>query len=316
VILPVPWEVTVSYGAGTAAAPEAILEASKQVDLFEPDFPGGWKVGIAMTSMPKGLKQKSAQLRRKAVRYIGLLGSGKDPTKNVSMKKMQKEINAGCKEMIRLVHASAQKLLEDGKLIALLGGDHSTPLGLIQAVGERYGNFGILHIDAHADLREAYEGFTYSHASIMYNVLKEVPSVSKIVQVGIRDFCDEELAIIEKSNGRVVPWFDRDIRQRMFNGKALMDIQTEIISQLPQQVHVSFDIDGLDPALCPHTGTPVPGGLGFEEATNLLRLLADSGRTIISCDLNEVSPRIDEWDANVGSRILYRMVNMMAKSNG
>jgi agmatinase len=316
VIVPVPWEVTVSYGGGTADGPEAVFDASMQVDLYDPFLPNAWKIGIAMEAVPKTLRRKSDAMRKQAERYIDLLASGKNPEKNPVMKNIRKKVNAACTEMIEHVRSTTAGHLAKGKLVGLVGGDHSTPLGFIKALAEQHTDFGILQMDAHADLRDAYEGFTYSHASIMFNVLKEVPAVKKLVQAGIRDYCEDEVNVIRQSNGRVVTYFDKEIKHALYNGKSVRALHTEIVNELPKKVYISFDIDGLDPKLCPNTGTPVPGGFEFEEALHLLQIIVESGRTIIGFDVNEVSPREDEWDANVGSRLLYRMINMMAKSNG
>ena len=133
---------------------------------------------------------------------------------------------------------------------------------LRKAIAEKFGDFGILQIDAHCDLREAYEGFVYSHASIMYNALEEIPAITRLVQVGIRDYCEEEWEYIRQSNGRIVTYFDKDIKERQYEGDNWKAIADEIIQQLPEKVYLSFDIDGLDPKLCPNTGTPVQGGPG------------------------------------------------------
>ena len=316
VVVPVPWEVTVSYGGGTVNGPEKIFEASMQVDLYDPYLENAWKLGIAMDALPRPLKTKSNRLRKKAEHYIDLLSSGKDPARHAPMKAMQDEINAACVDMIQQVRSTTTKHLDAGKMVAMIGGDHSTPLGFVQALAGKHSEFGILQIDAHADLRDAYEGFTYSHASIMFNVLKEVPAVKKLVQVGIRDYCEDEVQVIEQSKNRVVTYFDKDLKHAYFNGKTRNAMHVEIVQQLPKHVYISFDIDGLDPKLCPNTGTPVPGGFEFEEALHLLQTVAESGRKIIGFDINEVSPREDEWDANVGARLLYRMINIMARSNG
>ena len=197
-----------------------------------------------------------------------------------------------------------------------MGGDHSTPLGLIRALAKKHQDFGILHIDAHCDLRDAYEGFTYSHASIMHNALK-LSEVSKLTQVGIRDYSIDERATVEQSNGRIQTFFDADLKDREYRGESWHATTEAIVKTLPQNVHVSFDIDGLDPALCPHTGTPVPGGLQYNKATYLLHAVAESGRKIIGFDVNEVAPGTDsEFDANVGMRILWELSLWAAKSNG
>ena len=207
-------------------------------------------------------------------------------------------------------------VLNQQKTVGLVGGDHSTPLGMMQALSEKFGEFAILQIDAHADLRIAYEGFEHSHASIMYNALK-IKEVQKLVQVGIRDYCEEELNIIENSNGRVKTFFDRDIKYAQYNGDSWDRIVNRIVNELPNQIYLSFDIDGLDPKLCPNTGTPVAGGFETEQVLFLLEKIVKSGRKIIAFDLNEVSPGVgNDWDANVAARLLYRICNLVAYSQG
>jgi agmatinase len=311
VIVPVPWEVTVSYHTGTAKGPQAIFDASSQVDLAVKDIPDAWKLGICMLPVPENLIEESARLRELASKHILAVESGEkfDANNPVTVK-----VNEECENLNVYVKSTVQKWLKAGKMVALLGGDHSTPLGFIRALAEKYNRFGILQIDAHADLRKAYEGFTYSHASIMYNALK-LPSVGRLVQVGIRDYCDEELEIMQRAAARVVTYFDQDIKEQLFEGKSWSSLCDHIINNLPQEVYISFDIDGLNPKLCPNTGTPVAGGLEFEQVIYLIKKLVKSGRKIIGFDLNEVAPGNDEWDANVGARLLYQLCNWMGVSN-
>jgi len=313
VVIPVPWEVTVSYGGGTLRGPEAIFEASRQVDLYDPYLPDAWKLGVAMDKIPGKLKRQSQSLRKKAEYYISKLEEGADPDRSKKMLETRRVIDAACAGMVSHVESATSRHLQKGKMVALIGGDHSTPLGFLQALTKKYASYGILQIDAHADLRNAYEGFTYSHASIMYNALN-IKQINKLVQVGIRDYCEEEVEMVRAAQGRVKTYFDRDLKCAGFKGKSTSALHAEIVKNLPKMVYVSFDIDGLDPKLCPNTGTPVPGGFEFEEAVHLVQAVADSGRTIIGLDVNEVSPREDEWDANVGARLLFRMINIMAKS--
>jgi agmatinase len=136
-----------------------------------------------------------------------------------------------------------------------------------------------------------------------------------LVQVGIRDYCEEELDYINNSNGRVKTYFDRDIKNRMFEGETWKQVVDDIVNQLPQHVFISFDIDGLDPKLCPHTGTPVQGGFETEQVFYLLKKVFDSGRKIIGFDLNEVGVSNNEWDENVGARVLYKLCNLLTASN-
>ncbi len=315
VLLPVPWEVTVSYSNGTARGPEQIFKASFQVDLLDPDVKDGWKKGFFMREPDKHLLLRSDYLRKEAELYIKFLTEGGEINENQFLKKTLVDVNTGTKVMNEWVYNQTLALLNKGKLVGLVGGDHSTPLGYFKAIGEKKGDFGILQIDAHCDLRDSYEGFKYSHASIMYNALNEVPQLQKLVQVGIRDYCEEELDYIAASNGRVVTFFDKNIKERQFEGETWRNICDSIIETLPQQVYISFDIDGLDPKLCPHTGTPVPGGFEAEQIFYLFKRLVASGRKLIGFDLNEVSTSHDEWDANVGARILFKLCNLLVSCN-
>ena len=209
VILPVPWEVTVTFGSGTARSAEQIMRASLQVDLFDPDFPEGWKAGFYMRETDQKVLLKSDYLRKEAELYIDYISKGDAVENNQFMTRALKEVNEGSYFLNHWVYQQTKALLDKGKLVALLGGDHSTPLGLYKAIGEKFGTFGILQIDAHCDLRESYEGFVYSHASIMYNALKEVPQLQKLVQVGIRDYSQGEDEFIVEHSDKVTTYFDQ-----------------------------------------------------------------------------------------------------------
>ncbi|MEP7164150.1 MAG: agmatinase family protein [Ferruginibacter sp.] len=315
IILPISWEVTVSYNAGTARAPEHIFKASLQVDLFDPESRDTWRQGIFMREPNKKILTKSDYLRKEAELYINYISQGEVVAENKFMCKTLKEINEGALFLNDWVYQQTKELMDAGKLVALLGGDHSTPFGYFKAVADKYEDFGILQIDAHCDLRQAYEGFNYSHASIMYNALEQIPQLKKLVQVGVRDFCEEELDYISNSNGRVVTYFDKLIKERQYEGESWKSIVDDIVGNLPQNVFISFDIDGLDPKLCPHTGTPVQGGFEVEQIFFLLKKLVQSGRKIIGFDLNEVGVSHDEWDENVGARVLYRLCNLFIAAN-
>lgn len=314
VLLPVPWEVTVSYRSGTARGPENIFTASLQIDLYDADVPDAWRKGYFMLPEDKNIRKKSNYLRQCAELIISCLSEGGDLTCNDQLKDKLREVNHGTLMLRDWVYEMTRNLLKEGKLVGLVGGDHSTPLGLIKALSEVHSDFGILQIDAHADLRNAYEGFTYSHASIMYNVLNEVPAMSKLVQVGIRDYCDEELDIIKANPERIHTFFDRDIKERQYEGETWKMICDDIVSALPGKVYISFDIDGLDPKLCPDTGTPVPGGFEMDQIFYLFKRLHASGKKIIGFDLNEVScgeHATDGIDAIIGARVLYKMCNYL-----
>ncbi len=307
VLIPVPFEATTSYGGGTASGPKAIFEASKQVDLFDLDTGRPYEVGIAMLDESAEVRAWNVEARALAAPVIAAAGVGDHA-------QALEGVNGRCEKMNAWVYSATKRLLAEGKRVGLLGGDHSTPFGCIQAHAEKYPGMGVLHLDAHADLRDAYEGFTWSHASIMFNVVKKIPQVKKLVQVGIRDFGEAEFDLIEASDGRIETFFDANLARSKLGGMAWGELVDNIISVLPKQIYLSWDIDGLDPTLCPHTGTPVPGGLSFHEAVALLEGIERSGKKIVGFDLNEVAPGDDEWDGNVAARLLYKMIGWMLKT--
>lgn len=314
ILIPIPWEATVSYGGGTSKGPDAIFEASSQVDLLHPEFKDLWKVGISLEKGSNDLAKQSKALKKNVSKIIDALEKGKDISRDAKMMAQLDAVNEGSAVMINEVYRQTSSWLKKGKLVGLVGGDHSTPLGFFKALADKYPSYGILQIDAHMDLRNSFEGFTYSHASIMFNAL-EISQISKLVQVGIRDFCAEENEYVKKSKSRVEVFSYAEVSKNKFEGMSWKKQCEQIIAALPQNVHISFDIDGLDPKLCPNTGTPVPGGFEFHEITYLLSELAKSKKKIISFDLNEVSPGKDDWDGNVGARMLFHLCGVLAKSN-
>jgi agmatinase len=311
VLIPVPFEATTSYGGGTVDGPAAILEGSKQVDLFDLDTGRPYEKGIAMLDEPAQVRAWNDEARALAVPIIEAAGVDADPAALA-------KINALSEKMNDWVYATTKHWLSKGKIAAVVGGDHSTPFGCIKAYAEKYPELGVLHLDAHADLRDAYEGFTWSHASIMFNVLQHIPNVKKLVQVGIRDFGEAEYEIIRDSEDRVHTFFDARLSRARLDGMPWREQVDSIVAELPLHVYLSWDIDGLEPTLCPNTGTPVPGGLSFQQAVALLEGVCRAGKKIVGFDLNEVSPGSEgsEWDGNVGARLLYKMIGWTLMSHG
>ena len=313
VLISAPWDVTVSYGAGTACGPDAIIEASTQLDFYEPLAPDFWRRGIATADVDYTLQEQSQRLRSDAERVIDHLEGGGTLEEDGVVRRLRR-VNEGCRAMNANIEAQAAHWLERGRIVGLVGGDHSTPYGLLRALGRRHASFGILHVDAHRDLRRAYEGFEYSHASIMYNVLRDVPQVNRLVQVAVRDFSAGEAALAA-SDERIVSFEDLELAGGRFRGETWEAQCRRIVGTLPDDVYVSFDIDGLSFDNCPHTGTPVCGGLSFNEAVWLLRTLVDSGRRIIGFDVVEVCPAPGErLDAITGARILWKLCSLTLKS--
>ena len=315
IILPVPWEVTVSFGSGTARSAEQVFKASLQVDLFDRDIPDSWKEGFYLKDSDKKILLKSDYLRKEAELYIDYISRGEEVGDNQFMCKTLKEVNEGGVLLNNWVYQQTKALLDNDKLVGLLGGDHSVPLGFMKALSEKHSEFGILQIDAHCDLRDRYEGFTYSHASIMYNALNEISQLQKLVQVGIRDYSQGEWEFLSNNKSRVAAYLDKDIRIRQYEGETFKEIVHEIVGQLPEKVYISFDIDGLDPKLCPNTGTPVQGGFETEQVFYLFDAVYKAGKKIIGFDLCEVSTSETGWDANVGARILFKLCNLLVASN-
>lgn len=311
IVFGIPWEVTVSYNAGTAAGAQRVLEASRQLDLYDFDYPDGWKHGIFMCEIPANIQEKNEILRQGATRIIEYMEQGENVEDDPDLSLVRQNINRECKAVNQWLFEQAKTAMKQGKKVAVIGGDHSVPLGYMQALAESYSNFGILHIDAHADLRDAYEGFEFSHASIMFNALK-LSQLSKLVQVGIRDVSLDEVNLVRQSGGRVSSYYDSQLKQKLYAGISWLEICQQIVAELPQQVYISFDVDGLDPKLCPNTGTPVPGGLELEQTFCLFRELVNSGREIIGFDVCEVGDA--EWDGNVGARTVYKLCNLMSLS--
>ncbi|MDR2292951.1 MAG: agmatinase family protein [Prevotellaceae bacterium] len=318
VLIAVPWDVTTSYRSGTAKAPVRIIEASSQIDLYDVDVKDAWKIKTGTHPYNEEIFIESTELRKKAEKIIAHLENGGN-VKDISIANKLSSINKASEKLNKWIYERAEIYYKEKKITGIVGGDHSVSFGLIKLLSEKYDNLGILHIDAHADLRHAYEGFEYSHASIMYNVITKCKNISKLVQVGIRDFCNAEAELIANSD-KISAYTDFYISEQLFGGEQTWkSLCNNIVNELPENVYISFDIDGLSPDLCPNTGTPVPGGLSFQQAHYLLLMLAKSGKRIVGFDVCEVAPNPDndndEYDANTGARILYKICCLAHLSN-
>ena len=322
VILPAPWDVTVSYGEGTRFGPQQVLDASLQLDLVNPLREDAEQVKIANMPVDITTLEFAEKLRAKAKTIIEFYEDGGKIEASAEMQKLLEEVNHGCARFHSIIEEEASKLLKSGKKVVLLGGDHSTPLGMMKACVKQLvagDSFDILHLDAHADLRIAFEGFKHSHASIMYNALQELP-IGKLVQVGIRDLCPQERDLIA-SDSRIECFYDWKLKSDLLGGESWKKQVEKILSHLGDKVYLSFDIDGLDPKYCPNTGTPVPGGMSYDQWSYLFTELLKSDKKIIGADLVEVSNPFtgdaeaspSEWDANVGARILFQICLGLSK---
>jgi len=315
VIIPIPWDATASYGKGTSEGPQVILDASTQLDFYHPKLEDAWKTKVYLAPISQEWTKINSKLCIEAIEYISFLEEGGNISQNTDFQNTVNTINEASNALKNNLKERAISLMEQGKIVGVLGGEHSVPLGLLEAIDSRGTAFGILQVDAHADLRDAYEGFEQSHASIMFNALKNCKNLTKLVQVGIRDVAQSEVDLINNSNGRVSNDFYWNLKEGQLNGESWAQLVEKIISDLPDSVYISFDIDGLSPELCPNTGTPVVGGFKLEEINYLFFKLVESGKKIVGFDLNEVSPGKDgDWDANVGSRALWNLICAVEKN--
>jgi len=237
-IWPVPFEKTVSYGVGTKNGPQAIINASRNVELFDEEVGG-----------------ETAQT---GIHTLEAIDPDREPD-----------------EMMPILYRETKRLLKSGKFICMLGGEHSISTPVIKAHQELYPNLSVLQIDAHADLRDQYDGTPHSHASVMRRVVEFCP----IVQVGIRSLSADEARAIPTLPTRV--FFAKDIVGRT-------DWMDEAVASLTDNVYLTIDVDGLDPSLIPTTGTPEPGGLMWYDVVGLISKVAKK-RRIVGKDVTELS---------------------------
>lgn len=303
VVVPVPFAPTVSYGVGAELGPQAVREGSLQVDLYDLQFGRVWEKGVHCLEPLPQIEAAHRQARALAAPVIEAGGAGEADHDAVS------QVDRICREVHGAVSREVGRILEDGRLPVVLGGDHSCSLGGIQAA-DSVGPFGILQLDAHADLRAAYEGFIHSHASIIHNLRGTCRNLTRVVQVGIRDVGEGEWRAVQAAGDALICHTDPAWRRRLARGEPLQSMCDEVVAALPDRVWITCDIDGLEPSLCPNTGTPVPGGLSFGEFGVLLETLAESDKRIVGVDLMEVAPGDppSSWDGNVGARVLYKLI--------
>lgn len=264
-VLPIPYDATTSYSVGTRDGPRAIISASQQVELYDES--------LGRESLRDGV---------------------------ATLEPVQPNVR-GPEAMVDRVYQAARKVVRDNKFLIGLGGEHSISSGLVKAVKSRYKNLSVLQIDAHADLRDSYQGSPYSHAAVMRRIHDlRVPAVA----VGIRNYSAEEARFIRQSGKKII------------SARECRDSKTWIgdaVAALSPEVFVTIDIDGFDPAYAPGTGTPEPGGLDWYQVTDLLAAVARS-RTIVAADVVEVKPippnNVTEF---LAAKLLYRLIGLVSK---
>jgi len=259
-VLPIPYDATVSFQTGTRQGPRAIITASQQVETFDDEY--------------------SREFHAAGIATL-------DP--------LLPEVS-GPKAMHERIHAAARKVVRDGKFLIGLGGEHGITSGLVRAVMARHKKLSVLQIDAHADLRAAYEGSPYSHACVMRRIVEmKLP----IVPVGIRNYSLEEHRFMKQS--AINPISARRTREDP-------DWLVDAVEQLTNRVYVTIDIDGFDPAYAPGTGTPEPGGLDWVQVTDLLKAVA-MHRQIVAADVVEVMPlQGSAQTAFLAARLVYKLI--------
>ena len=313
ILIPAPWEATASYGKGASQGPELIRKASFQLDFFNPTYNGSYNHKIHfeqpdsfIVSLNKQARSWSKEIQK---------NWEEDKVLNEKEKAFSEKVNQASQSLLNWLYEKSLRVFQQGKIPALVGGEHSISEGLLRLLGERYkGDFGILHIDAHADLRESYQGFKHSHASVMRNVLHLAFPPRKLVQVGVRDFCEQEYQQIKKDL-RIDCFFDEGISSRLFSGENWSKICKQIIALLPSQIYVSLDVDGLSWAYAPGTGTPAPGGLSFNQILYLFSEIREQKKKLIAFDVVETAGgekpnAFSEWNGNVSARLIYYLAGL------
>jgi agmatinase len=258
VVWPVAYEGTVSYGTGTGRGAEAIIDASRNMELYD--------------------EETDAEVYKLGIHTVAESPSVDPPAR-----------------MMESLYERASELVSAGKFVTMIGGEHSVSAPVIRAHAERYDNLSILQIDAHADLRDTYDGTPHSHASIMARVTRDMRLPA--VQCGIRSISAEEARALDELPTRI--FWAKDIVGRSDWWDAAVDGLTE-------NVYLTVDIDGLDPSLVAQTGTPEPGGLGWYETIGLIRTLARK-RRVVGMDLTEYS-YVEGQDASafLCAKLIYK----------
>lgn len=295
----VPYDATVSYGGGTAGGPGNVLAASRQLDVCIPGLEAPWRLGFAWEELRCASLARAGELRLVGARAVAAAEGGRAPSRDDVA-----ALDHAGDEIARALATAVAGALDRGEFPVVVGGEHAVALGAYRACAAR-GPFGILQIDAHMDLRPAYEGLRHSHASVMHNALLE-PGLERLTQVAVRDYAPVERDRARREGDRVRVVLDDDLQRDLLDGRPFGGLAREIVAGLPSRAWVSLDVDGLAPALCAHTGTPVPGGLGFAQADRLLAELADSGREVLGLDVVEVAGAPHEFEGAVAARLAYR----------
>lgn len=272
-VLPVPYEYTVSYGGGTKDGPKAILDASKFVEFYDEEFSRELCFDVGIATM-------------RALSFGG---------KN-------RKVN---KEALSLIGNRVEELVNDDKLVVVLGGEHSISSAPIAVFHKKYPDLSVLQFDAHSDFRDEYHGNKYNHACVMARV-GEFLDPARIVQVGIRAQAKEEAEYIKSHN--VYTFYAYEIRQGKYT-RVLKHWEDQIIDRLTEHVYITFDVDYFDPSIMPATGTPEPNGMLWHETMNILQRLGKK-KNIVGFDVVEFAPIEGLHHAEMTvARLVYKILN-------
>lgn len=266
-VIPVAFECSVSYGKGTKNGPSAILQASDQLEVYD-----------CYTNSSPALKGIHTQ---KAI------------------------IESKPKKMIEKLEEATTNALNVNAIPVVLGGEHTVSFGALKALKQKYQTFGILHIDAHADLRYSYEGSKWSHASVMHRAIElGLP----LIQFGTRAYCEEEKKVRE--DNKIVAYDGHTFKNPASFLPEKVTQKNLIPEDFPENVYISFDVDGLDPSVIPHTGTPVPGGLQWYQALDLLKFCLKQ-RNLIGFDVVELAPNKNSQRSDFASaNLVYKIMGL------
>ncbi|MBQ5701442.1 MAG: arginase family protein [Alistipes sp.] len=313
VLVSAPWAVTSAAGQGAAYTPDAIIDASTSVSLYDAVSGISIEGKVATAEVDYDLQESSLQLGGDAAKVVSHIEDGGTISGDYFLRKIGK-INIGFRDMHRSVGKRVFRFADKGKIVGVVGGDHSVSLGAVRSISSVYPDMGVLFIDGHCDLRQSGKIFAYSHLSIARNIIDEVPQIAKLVQVGARDMSLEE-AEFAASHPKIALYGQEKMARDIYNGENWHSICEKIVSELPEKVYISLDIDALTPEHCPNTKRPVAGGMTFDQVVYLINCVAESGRNIIGFDLTEIVPENENnIDAAIGARMLVKLCAAALKS--
>ena len=303
----VPWGVTTTFGAGTETCYESIRSVYHQLDNIHPFL--NYLINLQFIEPNQSIIDLNNTFYLKSKEIINDCNTNNRLSENkLNHLKM---INQASIDLNNMVYSDTLTLLNQKKRFILCGGEHGVGIGYVKALSERYQHFSVLQIDSHMDCRQAYFGFHYSHASVMTHY-SSFGQIDVITQVGIRDYDQSELEFQQTQSTNFNLFTDYSIHKRLFEGESWSSIVDSIINTLSENVFISLDIDGLMAYLCPNTGTPVPGGLSYNQLLYLFERLYHSNK-VIGAEVIEVNNPINStWDSNVGARLLQVIAGLLA----